>query len=139
MKSLTPMRTTLLLGLFAFALTVGLINHAGATPGHNKGDGKVTILPGNVHGVYNGLVVGTGGSRMMLVKTGQIKVSSGHTSKTLTLANVSVGDLAFITPAASLGSAAWGYAICTTDSLQVVLNANPAATATLNYVIIGQP
>lgn len=90
-----------------------------------------------VHQNYEGLTLGSIGTKLDTLKTGTIDVDNGATSKTLTITGARVGDIALVTPAESLATAAKFFALVTTDSLTVTVNADPQTTVTFNYLIVG--
>lgn len=93
---------------------------------------------GRVQRYYNGIRIGTDGSKLSLLTAGQADIDNGSTGTTVTLSSVSVGDIVLVTPNEDLGAAADFYAYATTNSIHLVVNADPETTLTMNYMVIGK-
>lgn len=93
-------------------------------------DGRVDVFS-------DGFRVGSDGTKMDLLHAGTVDVPNGATTGVVTVTSVLPGDLAIVTPNESLGSAAKFFAVASTDTLTVTVNADPATTVTFNYLVIG--
>lgn len=123
---MTTFRTILLAVLMA-ALTCVLLY--AADDGYVQRD----QVPGN------GIKIGSDGTWTKLLHAGHLSIDAAKTSNTVTLASVSVGDIAVVSPNGSLGNATKFHAACTTTTLKIDVNTSPGSAVRFNYIVIGKP
>lgn len=103
-----------------------------------------TVAATNISGAMTGtaapssLTVGTGGSAVDFLAAGQADINNGSTGTTVTLTGARPNDVVLVTLNEDIGAAADYYAYASTNTIHLVVNADPETTLTMNYAVISK-
>ncbi len=84
------------------------------------------------------LTVGTGGSAVDFLAVGQADIKNGSTGTTVTLTGARPSDVVLVTLNEDIGAAADYYAYASTNTIHLVVNADPKTTLTMNYAVVSK-
>lgn len=84
------------------------------------------------------LQVGTSGSVLDFLAAGQADINNGSTGTTVTLTGARPNDVVLVTLNEDIGAATDYYAYASTNTIHLVVNADPGTTVTMNYAVISK-
>lgn len=103
-----------------------------------------TVAATNISGAMTGtaapttLQVGTSGSVLDFLAAGQADINNGSTGTTVTLTGARPNDVVLVTLNEDIGAATDYYAYASTNTIHLVVNADPETTVTMNYAVISK-
>jgi len=92
-------------------------------------DGRVDIY-------FDGIRVGSDGTKISLLAAGDATVTSGTTEIVKTITSAATGDWVAVSPATALGSATKFYAALSGTTLTITVDQNPGANVKFNYLVL---